>query len=705
MGYTIFTTEKPSVAQTYKNTLGVKVTEKTDGYIEGYSSVLNKNVQITWAVGHLIELATVPEQLEQKYLSAAEQKEHRWKKADLPILPKNYLYTIKKETAKQFHIIEKLYTSPNIDAIYYAGDAAREGIYIQALIRNTIFKGKDPSFPEYVIWIDSQTDEMILNGIQTAKRYHAYDSMIISGYERAITDFLIGTNGTEGLTLSCGGSLIAVGRVMTPTLAMVVNRQKEIDDFVQTDYYGINALTDTITAKWRADESSRYYDSPLLYNENGFLEESTANSFLQEFSQDPNLMVSSVKVAEKKETAPLLYNLADLQNYGSKNLHISPAQTLAIAQSLYEKKLITYPRTDSRYLSTAVAKDIKAKFKKTVPSKYVNDAKVTDHYALIPTFLKPSDLSQAETIVYNAIANRFKAIFEPAYIYDSATIIYTHNNGEHFYGNIKNVKQLGWKALYGEEMTPSVPLPTEQSVVLASFSINPMHTTPPSAYDTGSLVIAMEKAGKLIDDEELREQIKSSGIGTSATRANIIKKLEANGYITVDKRQKVAPTEIGKSIISVVSQVDDQLISPEKTAEMEQQLTDIVDGSISKEAYRTNVENYIIELVNKINTVDLSSVRGKFSKGKSGGTDCKCPACGNTLKYGKYGWYCNCGFNFALQICGHKMQEKDMIALTEKGRTATYTFTSKAGKKFKAFLTYDKDEKKTKLNFENNYSK
>lgn len=705
MGKTIIITEKPSVAQEYKKALKVTASEKTDGYVEGYSPVLSKNVQITWAVGHLITLGSVDEQRQQKVLPSS-HKNDRWAKDKLPIVPTDWLYKPNDSTKKQFGIVKKLYTAKDVDCIYYAGDSGREGIYIQALIRNQIFGGKKPACDEKVVWIDSYTEESILNGIKTAKPYSAYQNMIDSGYERAISDWLIGMNLTQAFTLTSGG-LIKVGRVMTPTLAMVAKRQDEIDNFEGENYYGFTAdISSSFVPKWKADKQSRYYESPLLFNENGFKKKEDADALLNEFNEDKSLKVMDVSAVEKKEFAPLLFNLADLQAYCSKVFHISPAQTLSIAQSLYEKKLTTYPRTDSRYLTTAVKADIKAKLGKDVPPKYVDDSKVTDHYALMPTFLK-GNLTGLEKSVYDAICNRFNAIFYPPYVYDSVKISYQHKNGEYFYVTDKKVKQLGYKELYGEKMPEgSNVYPSKGEVIsVKSFEESVMTTTPPSAYTTGSMILAMEKSGKLIEDEQLREQLKTCGIGTSATRAGIIEKLKDTGYINIDKKQKITPTDIGKSIIPIIEKFDSQLISPEKTATMEQKLQDVADGKMSKDAYRKYIESYVKDTTAVVLSENKTNVDVKHTQSGShkAGTY-NCPCCGTALSYGRFGYYCDkgkggCGFSFSNEIAGRKMKEDDLKMLISKGETKKCAFTSKAGKKFTAKLVLDKENHKTKFEF------
>ena len=690
---TIFITEKPSVAQEYKKVLKINAKSKTDGFVEGFSPVLNKNVVITWAVGHLIDIC--PPELQN------EEWGGRWSKEKLPMIPKQFKYEPQKNTIKQYRVVKSLYTDKDVNEIYYAGDSGREGIYIQALIRNQIFKTKPSNITEKVVWIDSFTEDEILRGIKEAKPYSHYQPMIDAGYARAIADWLIGMNFTQGFTLT-SNKLINTGRVMTPTLAMVVKRQEEIDNFVKTDYYGIKA-NDNIY--WTADENSRYFNSPDLYNENGFIKKAKAEELLNEFNKDKKLKVENVKVQEKKEYAPYLFNLADLQNYCSKMFKISPAQTLSYAQSLYEKKLTTYPRTDSRFLSTAVAKDYMSKGY-SVPKRYVDDSKVTDHYAIVPTFYgKSSSLDGLEKKVYDAILRRFMDTLKPPYVYDSVSVVYVHSNKEHFYETFKKVKQYGFKAKAGEdgldiekdEDENDKEIPQKGSCIKTNFEIRNLETKPPVSYTTGSLIMAMEKAGKLIEDEELREQIKTCGIGTSATRAAIIEKLAEKQFIKIDNKQKVMPTEFGKAVIPVIAKADETLISPVKTADMESSLHAIAEGKLSLNEYIKFINEYVSSTTKAIlsdNKTKFSSYNNKTSKSY------KCPCCDREIKLGRYGWYCECKFSLGLEVCGHKMKETDLEDLITKGKTKLCSFTSKQGKKFKARLVLNKTLKKAEFEFE-----
>lgn len=701
MGKTIFITEKPSVAQEYRKVLNVSSTSKTDGYIEGHSSTLNKDVIITWAIGHLIAICT-PEQQNEQWAGG-------WRKDNLPMIPKKFKYAPLAPTLKQFQIIKGLYTRADIECIYYAGDSGREGIYIQALIRNKVFD-KTPNIEEKVVWIDSFTEEAILKGIKDAKPYSSYLPMIESGYMRAISDWLIGMNFTQAFSVTSGNTTINVGRVMTPTLAMIVNRQNEIDNFKETPYFTIKADN---FANWKAVKGSRYYESDLLYNETGFLNKHDAEDFINELNQDRTLTVSDVKINKKTEYAPYLFNLADLQAMCTKRFHLSPAQTLEVAQSLYEKKFTTYPRTDCRFLSSAVATDLRGKGY-NIPDRYVDDSKVTDHYALIPTLQGNIDeLNDLELKVYNVIYKRFADTMLPPFIYNAVSVIYKHTNKESFFENYRLVIQLGFKEQEekaednDEEELSQKPIPVVGAVVnITEFNIRETATKPPVPYTTGSLILAMEKAGKLIEDEELREQIKTSGIGTSATRAGIIEKLKIKSFITVDKKQKIAPTDFGKSVIPLVAKFDEALISPVKTADMENRLNAIANNEISVKEYYSYIKAYVANTVENILANNNEKISNASQSSNTSQESYTCPCCGDTIKQGKFGWFCPaCKFNLHKEICGSKMGEKDIAAICSKGKTPLHSFTSKAGKPFKAYLVLDKEKKTTNFEFQQDKKK
>lgn len=684
---TIFINEKPSQSRDYLKILKLHTSGKTNGYYEGYSDVMKTNVIITWAVGHLIGICS-PEKHNEDW--------KKWSKEHLPMIPKTFKYEPIKDTASQFKIVKSLFTRNDIDCIYYAGDSGREGIYIQALIRNQIFKTK-PSFDEKVVWIDSTTEQAILNGIKTAKPYSAYLDMINSGYARAISDWEIGMNFTEAFTLTSGGfkNTIKVGRVMTPTLAMIVNRQKEIDNFVKTPYFGIKA--DKIS--WKAVKGSRFFESDLLYNESGFKKKQDAVDLLNEFNKDKHLTVDNVSVKKNTEYAPNPFNLADLQAYCSRVYKISPAQTLAYVQKLYETQLVTYPRTDSRYLSSAVQYELKGKGY-IVPDRYVDDKKITDHYAIIPTFHgNPSRISDnMESRIYYVIEKRFLDLMRPPFIYNTVSITYKHKNGEYFFETFRNVLQAGYKDSFDddEEEISTKPIPEKGLVIVVpEFTLNEMETKPPVAYTTGSLIIAMEKAGNLVDDADAKKILKESkGIGTSATRASIIEKLEKSEFISTDKKQKISATEKGMKLIPIIEKYDATLVSPMKTAEMEEKLFAISQNQMTQDEYIKSLNTYVTNTVKNI----LGSNTDRLDASSSHKTH-TCPCCGETMKFGKFGWYCSCKYSLSNMICGHKMQESDLEDLISKGSTKVYSFKSKAGKTFKAKLVLNKAEKKNDFQF------
>jgi len=664
----VFITEKPSVAQEYRKVLKVTPSDKTNGYVEGYSKVMKDDVVVTWAIGHLVSLCT-PDKQNPNWGG-------KWSKEKLPMIPETYKYEPLSRTADQFRIVKSIYTRADVSCIYYAGDSGREGIYIQALIRNQIFKGT-PKCDEKVVWISSFSEEAILEGIKTAKPYSAYKPMIDSGYARAISDWLIGMNFTQGFTLT-SNKLINTGRVVTPTLAMIVNRQNEIDNFKKTYFYGVQTDTGIV---WKAIEKSKFFKSDLLYNENGFLKEDDAKKLVAACNKDKRLGIANVTVQEKKEYAPYLFNLADLQAYCSKNFKIAPAKTLEIAQSLYEGKFITYPRTDSRFLDTKTKNDLATKGY-NVPSRYVDDTKVSDHYAIIPDvngkgFSSDSKtLSGLEKSVYDAIEKRFLDTMKPPFVYDVISVIYKHPIGEYFFDSFHNVKQLGFRE--GEEIDVTQhDVPKKGAIIsVKDFVVRNMETKAPIAYTTGTLIMAMEKAGKLIEDEELREQIKTSGIGTSATRAAIIEKLADKEFITIDKKQKIAPTEFGKAVIPIISQFDETLVSPIKTAEMETDLDKIAKSELNINEYLKGINAYVRETTLKI----LSSQNKTFAaaeNGKGSNETYKCPNCGGEVSKGKFGWYCHskCGFS-PLKVFGHELSDKQIEGLLS-GKETSFTSNGK----------------------------
>ena len=663
MGKTIIITEKPSVAQEYKKVLQIKPAGKTDGYIEGNSPVLNKDVCITWCVGHLVELS---------YPEKYDEELKRWDLEDLPFLPKKYLYEVKDSVKKQFKIIKDLYHSKDLDAIYYAGDAGREGLYIQMLVRQVA--GTKPGIDEKIVWIDSYTESEILRGIREAKDVSAYDNQIKAAYLRAIEDYSVGINFSRALTCKCGvvfqdrtgspSKVIAVGRVMTCVLAMVVAREREIRAFKETFFYGITAKTDAVDASWKAVEGTKFFESPLLYNDTGFKVQKDAEDLIDDLSKDPKLTIKSVKTSEEKKNAPLLFNLAELQLFCSNKYKLSPDETLSVAQSLYEKKLTTYPRTDARVLSSAVAKEIKGNlsglskagirkdvvdgilssgaYKGLEKSKYTDDSQISDHYAIIPTgyTAELENLSELEEKIYRDIVDRFLAVFLPPAIYLKTAVILTHSNGEKFFVSEKPLKTPGYLSLYGEEPGKGelVEKLKEGQTIPAEFLLKEGKTTPPKRYTSGSMVAAMESAGKLIEDEELREQIKGSGIGTSATRAAIIAKLCDKQYLALEKKTQVlTPTGIGEAIYDIVSETIPAFLTPEMTASWERGLAKVESGEVTYDQYLEKLEIYIKHDVQMIKNKNLSEM-GDYGSGEK----LTCPKCGKgTVRQQTSFWGCS----------------------------------------------------------------
>lgn len=615
----VIVTEKPSVAMEFAKVLGV--TERNDGYME------NDKYIITWCIGHLIEMA---------YPEVYDPEMKKWDVDTLPFLPEKYIYQVIPDVKKQFNIIKRIYNRNDIGCIYYAGDPGREGIYIQMLVRQEA--GHNPSAKELVIWIDSQTKEEILRGIREAGPLADKMPLADSGYMRAIEDYAFGLNFTRLLTLkygnllnnACGGThqgALSVGRVMTCVLGMIVKREREIENFIPTKFYKIanNLRTENgmISAGWRVTSESKYYNSAKLYNETGFLKEEDAKAAIAEL---PNtVIIDEIEKKEEKKAAPLLFNLAELQAECSKKIKISPDETLAIAQSLYEKKLTTYPRTDCRVLSSAIAKVIETNIKGLKPvepvigivdkilstgsyksiekTRYTDDSKVTDHYALIPTgkTAEYDSLSEKEKEVYDLIVRRFLSIFCPPAVYEKVKL--TESAGkEKFYATATVLVRPGYMIVAGipeqkedtEAIKSAIEVLTKGSSYPAEYAISYGETKPPKRYTSGSIVLAMENAGQLIEDEELREQIKGTGIGTSATRAETFKKLVANGYIALNKKTQVlTPAMYGNMVYEVVEMTMPDLLSPKMTASWEKGLEGIVSGKVTQQEYRSKLENYI----------------------------------------------------------------------------------------------------------------
>jgi len=624
MGKAIYIAEKPSVAQEFAKALKLNTSRK-DGYLE------SDNAIVTWCVGHLVTMS-YPEVYDEKY--------KRWSLETLPFIPKEFKYEVIPSVAKQFKTVSGLLNRADVDTIYVCTDSGREGEYIYRLVEQMSgVKGKQRKR----VWIDSQTEEEILRGIREAKDLSEYDNLSASAYLRAKEDYLMGINFSRLLTLKYGYSIsnfmntkhtvLSVGRVMTCVLGMVVRREREIRDFVKTPFYRVLSTVGvgdkTFEGEWKSVKGSRYFESFELYKENGFKKEESAKeliSYLQE-EQPLRCVVTSVEKKQEKKAAPLLYNLAELQNECSKRFKISPDETLKIVQELYEKKLVTYPRTDARVLSTAVAKEISknlnglAKYDLAKPylqdilqfgshrglekTKYVNDKQITDHYAIIPTGQGLSALANVSATakqVYDAIVRRFLSIFYPPAVYHKMSIT-TQMRGESFFSNFKVLVEEGYLKVAGtsnegeadaglfealKEVKKGTVLPVQD------LTIKEGETTPPKRYNSGSMILAMENAGQLIEDEELRAQIKGSGIGTSATRAEILKKLIHIKYLNLNnKTQIITPTLLGEMVFDVVEHSIRSLLNPELTASWEKGLTYVAEGQITSDEYMVKLEHFI----------------------------------------------------------------------------------------------------------------
>lgn len=652
----LYIAEKPSVAREFAKALGVKGADSAggkDGFIETADSV------ITWCVGHLVTMS---------YPDAYDPALKKWSMATIPFVPTEYKYEIIDAASRQFNVVKRLLNRDDVGCIYVCTDSGREGEYIYRLVDR--MAGVRADKEKRRVWIDSQTEEEILRGIREAKELSEYDALSDSAYLRAQEDYLMGINFSRALTLKYSQTVknylkmdkcvIAVGRVMTCVLGMIVKREREIREFVPTPFYRVVAALGGFRAEWKAVEASAYYESPLLYKENGFKKEESARKLIGELSIPEPVCLTVAKVEKKteKKAPPMLYNLAELQNDCSRMFKISPTDTLNIVQELYEKKLVTYPRTDARVLSSAVAKEIgknigglrkypalapfaenimnQGGYKGISKSKYVNDKQITDHYAIIPTgqgFGALNSVSDTAKRVYDIIARRFLSIFYPAAEYEKISLTLTRDitagadgqmekkeGKEHFYANFKRLKKPGYLQIAGmpaadkkgddEKLTPEMleelsHLKKGDTFPVDSLEIKEGETTPPKRYSSGTLILAMENAGQLIEDEELRSQIKGSGIGTSATRDSIITKLVTNKYISLNKKtQIVTPTFLGEIIYDVVYYSINSLLRAEMTASWEKGLAGVAEGTISKEEYTEKMNNFVIQNTETVKRLD-----------------------------------------------------------------------------------------------------
>jgi len=629
----VLVTEKPSVAMEFAKALKVNTTKK-NGYLEGNEWL------ITWCVGHLVTMS---------YPEKYDEKMKLWRLDTLPFIPEEWKYELIPATQKQFEIVKALITREDVGEIYIATDSGREGEYIYRLV-DDMAKVKDEKIRKRV-WIDSQTEEEIKKGITEAKDWSEYNSLSNSAYLRAKEDYLIGINFSRLLTLIFGRRIaknlneekvsISIGRVMTCVLGMVVSREREIKNFQKTKYYKVvgefGEKESSLKAEWKVNEKSQYYESPLLYNETGFKKEEETKKFIESL-KDKKAFIAELKKSKQKENAPLLFNLAEIQNECTKNFKIKPDETLEIIQELYEKKLVTYPRTDARVLSTAIAKEIGKNlnglyknFKDSeihgyiekminekystnlIKTKYVNDSKITDHYAIIPTGqgLENYDkLSELKQNVYKLIVKRFIAIFYPAAEFNKVSLTINIEN-ENFTANGKVCTNIGYLEVLKskskdnseeqDNLSVFAGLKKGQEIIVQNFEIKEAETSPPTRYNSGSMILAMENAGKLIEDEALREQIKGAGIGTSATRAEIIKKLERIKYIDINtKTQIITPTGKGEAIYDVVNNSIPDMLNPDLTASWEKGLDMVAKKDIEPEEFMEKLKKYIVSKFDRL---------------------------------------------------------------------------------------------------------
>lgn len=629
----LFIAEKPSVAREFAKALKVNGSNK-DGYIESEDTI------VTWCVGHLVTMS---------YPDAYDERLKRWSLDTLPFIPTEYKYEVIDNVAKQFRIVSGLLTRGDVATIYVCTDSGREGEYIYRLVEK---QAQVKNKARKRVWIDSQTEEEILRGVREAKDLSEYDNLCAAAYLRAKEDYLMGINFSRVLTLKYGGPIknylkmerasVSVGRVMTCVLGMVVKREREIRAFVKTPFYrviGSFALSDkNFEGEWRVGEGSIYEKSPALYKENGFLQEKDALALIQHV-EGKQAVVEKIERKKENKNPPLLYNLAELQNDCSKYFKISPDETLSFVQDMYEKKLLTYPRTDARVLSSAVAKEIdknirgliqygpvgtyaallieKNAYRGVGKSRYVNDKQITDHYAIIPTgqgLRALESLSQTAVHIYELVARRFLSIFFPAAAYEKVSLV-SRVETERFASNFKVLKKEGYLAVArpsfckkekeneGAEdemkcdetflaLLEQVKKGTELAV--NGYSVKEGETSPPKRYNSGSMILTMENAGQFIEDEELRAQIKGSGIGTSATRAEILKKLVHIKYLKLNKKtQVITPTLLGEMIYDVVDSSMKALLDPALTARWEKGLSGVADGSITEEEYLEKLNGFV----------------------------------------------------------------------------------------------------------------
>lgn len=648
----LYIAEKPSVARQFADVLGVKG-NAGNGYLESEDSV------VTWCVGHLVTMS---------YPDAYDEKLKKWDLATIPFIPTEFKYEVIPDTSRQYKIVAGLLNRADVGCIYVCTDSGREGEYIYRLVDQM---AKVEKKEKRRVWIDSQTEEEILRGIREAKPLSEYNALSDAAYLRAQEDYLMGINFSRALSLKYSNVIrnylkldkcvVAVGRVMTCVLGIIVKREREIRTFVKTPFYRVvgmvNAAGQTFEAEWKAVEGSPYFNSPRLYKENGWKEKADAEKLIEKLSADGmDATLVSIEKKKEKKAPPMLYNLAELQNDCSSLFKISPSDTLKIVQELYEKKLVTYPRTDARVLSTAVAKEIyknisglkrytplaaaadevlaMRSYEKIAKTKYVNDKQITDHYAIIPTGQGMGalrGLSELAANVYEIICRRFLSIFYPAAEYQKIAMTFSKQE-ECLFSNFRYLVKEGYLKVaanrfarkkddekYSPELIQAIGNLKKGDVLqLDKFEIKEGETSPPKRYNSGTLILTMENAGQFIEDEELRAQIKGAGIGTSATRDGIITKLVNNKYIALNKKtQIVTPTFLGEIIYDVVYYSIHGLLRADLTASWEKGLCGVADGSISKEEYTEKMNAFVVKYTNLVKNIqNQNQITSVFDKTK-----------------------------------------------------------------------------------------
>lgn len=747
MGKILIITEKPSVAREYAQILNV--------HGAGNGVIQNETYVITWCVGHLVEMS-YPEEYDSRY--------KMWSLRDLPFLPEEYKYDVIPAVKQQFQIVSGFMNSKDVSEILYAGDSGREGQVIIELIRR--FGGVREGIVEKRVWIDSFTEDEILRGIKSAKPMQDYDNLANAGILRGIEDYAMGINFSRALSVQFGPMLnkaacnekyaaIAIGRVMTCVLGMVVKREREIREFRETPFYRINAdlieKDNGISVDWKAVSGSEYFESAKLYKDNGFRFKKDAEDFVGALKQLENAVIKEVKKSQEKKKPPLLFNLAELQAECSKRFKISPDETLKAAQELYEKKLTTYPRTDARVLSTAIAGEIQKNlsgilsYKPTheyvnkiiedklylgiAKTQYTDDKKITDHYAIIPTgqLGALSHLPELQQKIYDVIVRRFLSIFYPPAVYQKANLTALLGK-EEFFASVKVLKSKGYFDIVSSDLSESndellqkvIGLKKNDELPIADVKLKEGKTSAPKRYTSGSMILAMENAGKLIEDEELRAQIKGAGIGTSATRAGIIDKLVKVGYLKLNnKTQILTPEDFGEMIYEVVRVTMPSMLNPEMTASWEKGLAGVECGEITVKKYKETLENYVRKYTENIIKADLldyiarriepmAKCEGYEKEGsrERRNIGVKCPKCGSEVQTTPFGYGCSAyaekGCTFAIGlIAGKRLSEKEAAKLiATKHIDNIKGFKSKGGKYFSAGLKLvEDDENNIKIEF------